>query len=141
MSLYHSILVAINPTYPNSRKLLVKASLIAQANQSDLHLIHIEPGVGNLSFIDIELELDEAHHDANKTRILKLVELSKDLPYPVKSFHIGDGDVPKHIENKAEELNSDLVIMGHHHHWGAIFDKTESKLSDKLDCDLLVIKI
>ena len=69
MSLYPTILLAVNPDDKEAHKLMIKAAVIAEQNNAELHLAYVEPGIGNVSYMDVELELDEVHNALEIKRI------------------------------------------------------------------------
>lgn len=83
MSLYPTILLAVNPDDKEAHKLMIKAAVIAEQNNAELHLAYVEPGIGNVSYMDVELELDEVHNALEIKRMQQLADLAKQSPYPV----------------------------------------------------------
>ncbi|KDM92090.1 universal stress protein [Photobacterium galatheae] len=141
MKLYKTVLLALNPDDQRAQQLVVKAGVVASHNHADLHLAYVEPGVGNLSFLDIELQLKEAHDDQELRRMAQLSELATHSPQPVRAMHLYDGDVAKHLIELAAKIHADLVIVGHAKtdlHW--LREDVRRELDLHLKCDVLICR-
>lgn len=138
MSLYQTILLAVNPEDKFAHKLMVKAGIIADQNNAELHVAYVEPGVGNVSFIDVEIELQEEHDAIAKQRMSQLSELATASSYPVSGLHIANGDITKHIEELAEKVEAKLVITGYHKSTIHLFGDVSETLAQHLKCDVLI---
>ncbi|MEC6824491.1 MULTISPECIES: universal stress protein [Photobacterium] len=138
MSLYQTILLAVNPEDKFAHKLMVKAGIIADQNNAELHVAYVEPGVGNVSFIDVEIELQEEHDAIAKQRMSQLSELAAASSYPVSGLHIANGDITKHIEELAEKVEAKLVITGYHKSTIHLFGDVSETLAQHLKCDVLI---
>ncbi|MGF1685160.1 universal stress protein [Photobacterium japonica] len=112
MALYPTILVAVNPDDNEAHRLVVKAAVVAEQNNAELHVAFVEPGMGNVSFADAELELDAAHESLEHKRQQQLMALSAQSPYHVTGIHLANGDVIKHLIALTETLEASLVIIG-----------------------------
>lgn len=138
MALYQIVLLAVNPDDKEAHRLMVKAAVIAEQNHAELHLAFVEPGMGNISFADAELELDEAHDELAQLRMKQLTALSEQSPYKVQAVHMANGDVIKHLIALAEQLGANLVITGCRKsgiHW---FGDVSHALSQQLNSDVLI---
>ncbi|MEL6116698.1 universal stress protein [Photobacterium sp. SP02] len=138
MGMYHTILLAINPDDLNVKQLVAKAGVIAEQNNADLHLAYVEPGVGNVSFLDIDLQLDEAHNEQELKRMAQLSDLAKHSPRPVAAIHLADGDVAKHLIALGKAIKADLVVTGNYKpgmHW---LGDIRYELAQHLKCDVLI---
>ncbi|KJG22899.1 universal stress protein [Photobacterium iliopiscarium] len=138
MSLYQTVLLAVNPEDKSAHKLMVKAGIIADQNNAELHVAYVEPGIGNVSFIDVEIELQEEHDAIAKQRMSQLSELAAASSYPVAELHIANGDITKHIEELAEKVEAKLVITGYHKSTIHIFGDVSETLAQHLKCDVLI---
>ncbi|AZL86045.1 MULTISPECIES: universal stress protein [Aliivibrio] len=138
MKLYQTILLALNPDDSKAHKLMVKAGVLAKQNDAELHVIFVEVGIGDVNYMDVELELESSHNALEFKRIEQLSILSKESPYPVRAVHIADGNIVKHISEIGDKINTDLVIIGYHKskiHWGRTLG---DEVSDKLKCDVMI---
>ncbi|PSU23320.1 universal stress protein [Photobacterium phosphoreum] len=138
MSLYQTVLLAVNPEDKYAHKLMVKAGVIAKQNHAELHIAYVEPGVGNVSFIDVEIELQEEHDAIAKQRMTQLSDLAAVSSYPVAGLHIANGDIAKHLEELAEKIEANLVITGYHKSAIHIFGDISETLAKNLKCDVLI---
>ncbi|KLV07334.1 universal stress protein [Photobacterium aquae] len=138
MALYQTILLAVDPTDNEAHRLMVKAAVIAEQNNAELHLAFVEPGMGNVSFADAELGIEEAHNELEQRRMEQLRGLADTSPYKVRAIHMANGDVVKHLVFLADKVGANLVVTGHRRsgiHW---FKDISRALADELDCDVLI---
>ncbi|MDP2568553.1 universal stress protein [Photobacterium damselae subsp. piscicida] len=140
MSLYPTILLAVNPDDKEAHKLMIKAAVIAEQNNAELHLAYVEPGIGNVSYMDVELELDEVHNALEIKRMQQLADSAKQSPYPVGEMYLADGDVAKHLVELAKKVDAKLVIVGYHKTFLHIFGDVADELSKHLECDVLTCR-
>ncbi|ENP8457197.1 universal stress protein [Photobacterium damselae] len=140
MSLYPTILLAVNPDDKEAHKLMIKAAVIAEQNNAELHLAYVEPGIGNVSYMDVELELDEVHNALEIKRMQQLADLAKQSPYPVGEMYLADGDVAKHLVELAKKVDAKLVVVGYHKTFLHIFGDVADELSKHLECDVLTCR-
>ncbi|MEJ2766519.1 universal stress protein [Photobacterium sp. MCCC 1A19761] len=138
MALYQTILLAVNPDNLDARQLMVKAAVIAGQNHAELHVAFVEPGLGNVSFLDAELGLEEAHLDTQALRIQQLSALSQASPYKVRALHIADGDVAKHLLDLVKQVRANLVVLGTHKSGIQWFGDLGQALSQQGGCDVLM---
>lgn len=140
MALYQTILLSVNPDDIDAHKLMIKAGVVAEQNNAELHIVYVEPGVGNVSYMDVELELEESHNDLELKRISQLSALSKQSPYPVRAVHIADGGVANHVIELAEKIRANLVMTGYHKnrfHW---CNDISHEVAQKLKCDVMILQ-
>ncbi|QUJ67447.1 universal stress protein [Photobacterium sp. GJ3] len=140
MRLYKSVLLAVNPDHPQAQQQVVKAGVIASHHQADYFLGYVEPGAGEVSFLDIELQLEEAHNAQQQKRMKQLSELAQHSPLPVRAIHLADGDIAAQITKLAHQVKAELVIIGRTRHEILWLNDLHHHLAQKLDCDLLVIR-
>ncbi|HIF9311266.1 TPA: universal stress protein [Photobacterium damselae] len=140
MSLYPTILLAVNPDDKEAHKLMIKAAVIAEQNNAELHLAYVEPGIGNVSYMDVELELDEVHNALEIKRMQQLADLAKQSPYPVGEMYLADGDVAKHLVELAKKVDAKLVIVGYHKTFLHLLGDVADELSKHLECDVLTCR-
>lgn len=140
MTLYPTILVAIDPTDLHAHQLVIKAGVIAQQNQAELHLAYVEKGIMNTQFLYRDEGLFNFHPGKELERIEQLHQLSQASPYPVSNIHFAAGEVIKHLEDLAQEVEAKLVIIGCKNKISNIFGGLEASLANDLRCDILQIK-
>ncbi|MFH0258446.1 universal stress protein [Vibrio rumoiensis] len=139
MSIYPTILVAINPNDLHAKQLISKAAIIAEQNQAELHLAYVEKGIFNTHYLYRDEGLFNFHSGAELELIQKLHELSQSSPYPVKNIHFAAGEVIKHLEDLIREVEAKLVIVGHKNKLTHFFGGIEKDLFADLYCDILQI--
>lgn len=138
MALYQTVLLAVNPDNLEAHQLMAKAAVIAAQNHAELHVAFVEPGLGNVSFLDAELGLEEAHLDTQATRIQQLSALSQRSPYKVRAMHIADGDVAKHLLDLVKQVRANLVVLGVHKSGVQWFGDLGQALAQQGSCDVLI---
>ncbi|MCP3699986.1 MAG: universal stress protein [Aliivibrio sp.] len=140
MKLYQTVLLAINPEESRAHKLMTKAAILANQNEAELDVIFVELGIGNNNYMDVELGLDCCDNALDFKRIEQLSALSKNSPHPVRSIHIADGDIVKHIGDIAKNIHADIVMIGYHKskiHWGRTLG---GEVADKTGCDVIIVQ-
>ncbi len=137
--LYQTILLALDPADERSHRLLVKAGVIAEQNNADLHVVYVEPGIGNNSFNDLEVELASFHDSEQLRKFEELMALAKGTSYPIRAIHMSEGNVTKHLLKLIEELNANLVVFGKEHSFFSAISGAESELRKHNSMDLLFI--
>ncbi|OEF27537.1 universal stress protein [Vibrio rumoiensis] len=140
MSLYPTILVAIDPADIHAHQLVTKAGIIAKQNQAELHLAYVEKGIMNTQFLYRDEGLFNFHPGKELERIEQLHQLSQACPYPVTNIHFAAGEVVKHLEDLVNEVEAKLVIIGYKNKFFSFSGGLEADLSADLNCDILQMK-
>ncbi len=138
VTLYQTILLAVNPDTPIATTLMDKATALAQLHGAQLHLAFVEPGLGNVSYIDIELELESLHNEMQMKRMEQLGTLAQSSAVAISAIHITEGSVPEHLIALSEQVDADLVILGRHRgglHW---FGNIAQAIEMQASADLLI---
>ncbi len=140
MKLYQTVLLAINPDESRAHKLMAKAGVLANQNDAELDVVFVELGIGDVNYMDVELGLDSYDNALDFERVEQLSLLSKNSPHPVRSIHIADGDIVKHISDIGEKIHADIVMVGYHKsklHWGRTLG---GEVADKIACDVIIVQ-
>lgn len=137
--LYQTVLLALDPIDERSHRLLVKAGVIAKQNNADLHIAYVEPGMGNTSYNDLELELGSFHDVIQFSRFEELAKLAKESPYPIRAIHMTEGNVTTHLLKLCEDLNANLVIFGKEHSFFSAISGVEAELRKHASIDVMFI--
>ena len=142
MSGYTNLLVAVDLS-EESAEVAAKARDLAGKYGAQLHIIHvIEP----LSFAyggDIPMDFsgiqDEIHQQANQ----QLQRFSETNDIPEANQHIVLGRPEVEIHTLAEELGTDLVVVGSHGRYGLalLMGSTANGVLHGATCDVLAIRV
>lgn len=139
---YKHILVAVDLSL-ESRLVLEKAVALARSLDADLSLFHDDLIYGDEIVPQI---FDPRYAVDSKKREIKeppqqLQELIENAGYPIKSTYIGSGRFADEIEKAAIELQSDLVVCGHHHDFWHRISSSAKQLLKSSEIDMLVIPL
>ncbi len=142
MSIYTRILLALDLS-EESDQLATKTAQMAQAFDAELNLIHV---VEPLSFAyggDVPMDLTTIQEQLDDHARSKLDQYAEKLSYPVKQKIIVTGHTETEIHRAAEELGSDLVIVGSHgrHGLALLLGSTANGVLHGANCDVLAIRV
>jgi universal stress protein A len=137
--MYSHLLVAVD-LGDDSYSVAEAAARLALALDAKFSLVFVEPGVGNLSLMDIEVQLETSHDSMQQQHQKRLDELADRLPAPAENRVVACGDVVKQIEATRKALGADLIIAGEHHSFWHI-THTDRSLVKTADCDVLTVKL
>jgi universal stress protein A len=139
---YSNVLVAVDLS-EESAEVAEKARDLAGKYGAQLHIIHvIEP----LSFAyggDIPMDFsgiqDEIHQQANQ----QLKRFGENNDIPESNQHIVLGRPEVEIHTLAEELGTDLVVVGSHGRYGLalLMGSTANGVLHGASCDVLAIRV
>ena len=142
MAQYKKILVAIDLS-EDSTPVVQRARALAEANGAELHLIHvIEP----LSFAyggDIPMDFsgiqEEIHQQA--TQQMRRFAEKNNVDEQHQTIVMGKPEVE--IHSTAEELGTDLVVIGSHgrHGLALLMGSTANGVMHGASCDVLAVRV
>ncbi|GAA0683943.1 universal stress protein [Marinobacterium maritimum] len=142
MSIYTRILLALDLS-EESDQLAAKTAQMAQAFGAELNLIHV---VEPLSFAyggDVPMDLTTIQEQLDDHARTKLDLYAEKIGYPVSQKIIVTGHTETEIHRAAEELGSDLVIVGSHgrHGLALLLGSTANGVLHGANCDVLAIRV
>lgn len=142
MSIYTRILLALDLS-EESNQLAAKTAQMAQAFGAELNLIHV---VEPLSFAyggDVPMDLTTIQEQLDDHARTKLDLYAEKIGYPVNQKIIVTGHTETEIHRAAEELGSDLVIVGSHgrHGLALLLGSTANGVLHGANCDVLAIRV
>ncbi len=142
MSIYTRILLALDLS-DESDQLATKTAKMAEAFGAELNLIHV---VEPLSFAyggDVPMDLTTIQEQLDDHARTKLDQYVEKIGYPVNKKIIVTGHTETEIHRAAEELNSDLVIVGSHgrHGLALLLGSTANGVLHGAKCDVLAIRV
>jgi len=142
MSIYSRILLALDLS-EESEQLALKTAEMAKAFGAELNLIHV---VEPLSFAyggDVPMDLTTIQEQLDEHARNKLDLYSEKINYPVNRKIIVTGHTETEIHRTAEELNTDLIILGSHgrHGLALLLGSTANGVLHGAKCDVLAIRV
>ncbi|MBR9828574.1 MAG: universal stress protein [Oceanospirillales bacterium] len=142
MSIYTRILLALDLS-EESDQLATKTAQMANALGAELNLIHV---VEPLSFAyggDVPMDLTTIQEQLDDHARAKLDEYAENIGYPVNKKIIVTGHTETEIHRAAEDLNTDLVIVGSHgrHGLALLLGSTANGVLHGAKCDVLAIRV
>lgn len=142
MSNYKKILVAIDLS-EDSAQIAQRAQAIASGSGAELHLIHvIEP----LSFAyggDIPMDFSGIQDEIYQQASQQLERFAQNNDIDSEHHHIVLGRSEVEIHTKAEELDTDLIVVGSHgrHGLALLLGSTANGVLHGATCDVLAVRV
>lgn len=139
---YQHILVAVDLS-PQSNQVAERASQIAQQNQASLAIVHVVEhspvAYGGEFSIPIDVNLE---HTIETQARESLAVLSKAVRISEKSQYVLNGSVKRAVIDLAENLHTDLIIVGTHGHHGIdkLLGSRANAILHGANCDVLAIR-
>lgn len=142
MSIYKRILLALDLS-DESDQLASKTAEVARASDAELNLIHV---VEPLSFAyggDVPMDLTTIQEQLDDHARTRLDQYAEKIGYPVNRKIIVTGHTETEIHRAAEELNTDLIIVGSHgrHGLALLLGSTANGVLHGAHCDVLAIRV
>jgi len=142
MSQYKKILVAIDLS-EDSALVAQRGQAIANNNDAELHLIHvIEP----LSFAyggDIPMDFSGIQDEIHQQATQQLKRFAETNGIDEQHQHIVLGRPEVEIHATAEELGTDLIVVGSHGRYGLalLMGSTANGVLHGAGCDVLAVRV
>ena len=147
MSTYQHILLAIDLTEESSDTLLEKALKMSKDKACRLSILHVVKPIGytydrGLTMGLLDDNMKSLQDEATTQAKSKLAEIAKENSIPEDRMHCILGKPANEIIKLSKELNADLVIVGSHSnpHPLQYVGTTVRNITDKLDCDTLIVR-
>lgn len=143
MGIYKNILLAVDVA-SNAEALCQKAAQLAALHQARLSLVHVlEPLISDAAF-DTLPPLSVDFDDLMLARAKEILsDLAQKHAVDEKDLFIEIGAAKKEIIRVAEQLQSDLIIVGSHgrHGIGLLLGSTANAVLHHAKCDVLAMRI
>jgi universal stress protein A len=142
MSQYHKILVAID-LGEDSAAVVQRGRAIADPNGAELHLIHvIEP----LSFAyggDIPMDFSSIQAEIQQQATQQMRRFADSNKVDEQHQHIVMGKPEVEIHALAEQLGTDLIVVGSHgrHGFALLMGSTSNGVLHGANCDVLAVRV
>jgi len=143
MSPYKKLLVAIDLSNESSR-VIARALELADDNSDRLHLIHVVEPVAAAYPIDAyAINISKMQEEAVQIATERLADQAKKFKVAAERQHIMLGSAAIEIRSKAEELGSDLIVIGSHGRsgWKLLLGSTANKVLHGAHCDILTVRV
>ncbi|NQX89497.1 MAG: universal stress protein [Halioglobus sp.] len=142
MSQYHRIIVAIDLS-EDSSAVVERALGIATQSGAELHIVHvIEP----LSFAyggDIPMDFSGIQEEIHQQATQQLQRFAQTNGIDADHQHILLGKPEVEIHAKADELQTELIVVGSHGRYGLalLMGSTANGVLHGANCDVLAVRV
>jgi universal stress protein A len=143
MSDYRKILVAVDLS-EDSAIVIDKARHIAQANDAELHLVHVQTPLAVSYALDIpSINLADLHAELADEAHKRLLELGGLVEIPISRLHSLVGQPAHEVRTLAKMLGADLIVTGGHgkHGFELLLGSTSTSVAHGVSCDVLIVKL
>ena len=143
MSDYRKILVAVDLS-DDSSIIIDKARHIANANDGELSLVHVQEPLAISYALDIpSINLADLHAELAEEAHTRLLELGATVDVPVARLHSLIGQPAHEVRLLAKSLGADLIVTGGHgkHGLDLLLGSTSTSVAHGINCDLLIVKL
>lgn len=140
--MFEKILVGIDGS-KGSKAALQKAVEIARQSEGHLHVLAVEEHLPRFAATVGETEEAQEEKDAFfRTVIEEARHVAAEQEVPLET-EIARGNASKVIVERARQLGTDLIVLGHSSHphgWGNLLGSTADRVVDHAHCDVLVVR-
>lgn len=143
MSTYKKILVAIDLSN-ESDKVIARARQLADGDAANISLIHVVEPVSAAYPIDAyAINISKLQEEAIEIATDRMADIGRDFDIPSERQHTMVGTAATEIRAKAEELGSDLIVIGSHGRsgWKLLLGSTANKVLHGAHCDILTVRV
>ena len=139
---YTNILVAIDCS-DESGQVLARAAALVPAGQARLHLIHVIEPLALAYGADVPMDVSDLQNTLVEQAHNKATAIADQHGVPHEQIHVELGSIEKTIQDKADNLGSDLIVVGSHTRSGLalLLGSTARGLVPGAHCDVLAVKI
>jgi len=143
MGTYNHLLVAIDLSNESSR-IIERALSLADGDATKLTLMHVvEPVAAAFPIDAYAINMSKMQEEATAIATERLMDIGIEHGIPVDRQHIVIGMAAGEIRSKADELKSDLIVIGSHGRsgWKLLLGSTANKVLHGSHCDILTVKV
>ena len=141
--MYYNILVAVDLSN-DSQKVIDTAVRMANGDVGKLHLVHVVESVAAAYSMDIyAVNVSELQQEAITFAEQRLESIGKELGIGSDHLHTLLGAPAPEVRNLANELKSDIIVIGSHGHsgWKILLGSTAIKVLHGSTCDVLTVLV
>lgn len=141
MSDYQRILVAIDCS-DDTPALLGRACALAAETQ-DIHLIHVIEPLALAYGADVPMDMSDLQNSLSERARDTAQRYAAEFNIPAAQVYVELGSIEKTIQDKADKLGADLIVVGSHTRSGLaiLLGSTARGLVPGAHCDVLAVKI
>lgn len=138
---WHTVLAAIDCS-DESRALLARAVAVTP-DLSRLHLIHVIEPLALAYGADVPMDVSEVQNSLMEKAREAALDYAREFGVPAGNVHVELGSIEKSIQDKAERLHADLIVVGSHTRSGLalLLGSTARGLVPGACCDVLAVKV
>ena len=142
MSCYNTILVAIDLN-EDADKVIQKAHKISLQNNATLTIIHVAEPLSYAYGGDIPMDLSDVQNQLHENAKLQMHELIQQHNLGEATQLLVSGHIQTEVHKVANELSTDLVIVGSHgrHGLALLLGSTSSSILHGATCDVLAVRV
>lgn len=138
---YRTVLAAIDCS-DESRALLQRAVAVT-ADVSHLHLVHVIEPLALAYGADVPMDVSEVQNSLMDNARSAALDYAGEFGVPADNVHVELGSIEKTIQDKAERIHADLIVVGSHTRTGLalLLGSTARGLVPGARCDVLAVKV
>lgn len=139
---YKDVLVAIDGS-EESRHILSRAVSIACSGGGRLHLLHVIEPLALAYGADVPIDVTELQGSLMEQARENVNRYAEAFSIPVDRVHVELGSIEKTIQDKADVLCADLIVIGSHTRSGLalLLGSTARGVVPGAHCDVLAVKL
>lgn len=139
---YTNILVAIDCSEESAR-VLARAAAVSEGGPARLHLIHVIEPLALAYGADVPMDVSDLQNSLVDQARTKARAFADQYRIPQEQIHVELGAIEKTIQDKADSLACDLIVVGSHSRSGlaVLLGSTARGLVPGAHCDVLAVKI
>lgn len=138
---YRKLLVAIDCSDDTSQVIARAAGLGNQ--DAELHLIHVIEPLALAYGADVPMDVSDLQQSMLKNAKEKAKAFAKQYSVPEERIHVLMGSIEKTVQEQADQLDCDLIVVGSHTRSGLalLLGSTAKGIMPGARCDVLAVKI
>ena len=143
MSTYQNLLVAVDLS-AESAKVIKRAKRLAGGDAGKITLVHVVEPIAAAYPIDAyAINIAKMQEEAMQIAAERLANIGKDAGVPPSQWQTLLGSAATEIRAKAEELGTDLIVIGSHGRsgWKLLLGSTANKVLHGSRCDILTVHV
>ncbi|MBA3979419.1 MAG: universal stress protein UspA [Alcanivorax sp.] len=139
---YREVLVAIDGS-EESRCVLSRAASICEGGGGRLHLLHVIEPLALAYGADVPMDVSDLQASLMQQARDNIDTYAAEFGVPADQVHVELGSIEKTIQDKADALGADLIVVGSHTRTGLalLLGSTARGVVPGAHCDVLAVKI
>lgn len=138
---YRTLLVAIDCS-EDSGRVLARAAAVASKGAT-LHLIHVIEPLALAYGADVPMDVSDLQSSLMERARKAALEHAQHFAISPDQVHVELGSIERTIQEKADQLGADLIVVGSHTRSGLalLLGSTAKGLVPGAHCDVLAVKV